>query len=47
MSYKALLELPRINNVTLIDNLTLRQLGFTPLGNSINELILEVFGYIF
>lgn len=47
MSYEDLLNLPRINNCTLIGNMTLEQLGIVPMSSSdISEIILEVFGYL-
>jgi hypothetical protein len=47
MSYEDLLQLPKLNGVTIIGDKTLEQYGILPLSTSdISEIFLEVFGYL-
>ena len=47
MPYHELNNLPKINNVTLLDNKRFEDLGLVPMTSSdITEIMLEVFGYV-
>lgn len=47
MNYEDLRYLPAINGVTLINDLRFEDLGLVSMSvNDINEIMLEVFGYI-
>lgn len=47
MNYEDLQYLPRINGVTVIGDKTIEDYGLVPMSDSdINEILLEVFGYV-